>query len=282
MILQRHCKVIASGWSPLEGSADYSKEVRSPALSEMNGWIVRAYEEWFVEEILTEKRTPYFINVMFKPLKGPASAVDAQMHSVIVDWFYPQLCKRLERHPSREGRHKFLPRLFLFPDLPVRKSKKESLRDVCVNGGLHYNGVVLISQRARLKEPFCDHISRHQFLYVGDKIERIYVEPVTFDPCRVMEYSLKTLAGGRADYDRGIFLPKSLGECRPPLETNGKTRAIKSIQASSNVSDEVAVALYERAGNGGDLKVCSPADFTNEFGYRLAMKHQRRGCVPGL
>ena len=66
---------------------------------------------------------------------------------------------------------------------------------------------------------------------------------------RLMDYGLKTVARGRADYECGIFLPKSLGEMQPAQNMDERTRAIKYIQASANVSDEVAEEIYRRSRN---------------------------------
>jgi hypothetical protein len=208
--------------------------------------IIKAHGDWLIEELLREWRLFYFINIMFKPLRGSASAIDAQMHDAIVNCFYPQLCKHLERHPKRRGRHKYLPHLFLFPDFPVYKIRKQSLRRASLNGGLHYNGVVSISPRARLKEDLDNHIWRNQASYYGDKIERIHVKPVSYDPYRLMDYGLKTVARGRANYERGIFLPKSLSELQSAQSMDERTRAIKCIQSSANVSDEVAEEIYQQ------------------------------------
>jgi hypothetical protein len=218
-------------------------------MSVIESQIIKAHGDWLIEEVLREWRRFYFINIMFKPLRGSGTAIDAQMHDAIVNGFYPQLCRHLERHPGRRGRHKYLPHLFLFPDFPVYKLRKQSLRRVSLNGGLHYNGVVSISPRARIKEDLDDHIWRNQLSYYGDKIERIHVTPVTYDPYRLMDYGLKTVARGRADYERGIFLPKSLSEMRSAPNMDERTRTIKYIQASGNVSDEVAEEIYRRSRN---------------------------------
>ena len=72
-------------------------------MSAVESKIIRAHGDWLIEEVLREWRLLYFINIMFKPLRGSGSAIDAQMHDAIVNGFYPQLCKRLERHPGRRG-----------------------------------------------------------------------------------------------------------------------------------------------------------------------------------
>jgi hypothetical protein len=221
-------------------------------MSAVENKIIRAHGDWLIEEVLREWRRLYFINIMFKPLRGAGSALDAQMHDAIINSFYPQLCRHLERHPGRKGRHKYLPHLFLFPDFPVYKTQKQSLRRASLNGGLHYNGVVSISPRSRLKEDLDDHIWRNQSSYYGDKIERVHIKPITYDPYRLMDYGLKTVARGRADYECGIFLPKSLSEMQPAQNMDERTRAIKYIQASDNVSDEVAEEIYRRSRNSCD------------------------------
>src|SRR5689334_18139127 len=106
-----------------------------------------------------------------------------------------------------------------FSGLPVPKADKKPLSGSTLNGGLHYNGVLSISPRARHNEELLDHIEEYHSYYAGDKIGRIYLKPV-FEPHCLMDYVLKTVARGRADYGRGIFLPKSIDEMRParPLD----------------------------------------------------------------
>lgn len=77
--------------------------------------IIRAHGDWLIEEVLREWRRLYFINIMFKPLRGSGTTIDAQMHDAIVNGFYPQLCRHLERHPGRRDGTNIFPIYFCFP-----------------------------------------------------------------------------------------------------------------------------------------------------------------------
>ena len=82
--------------------------------------LIQAYGDWIIHES-RDGRMVYYINLMFEPLKGGSNAVNTQMHSIIENMFYPELCKQLDRHPRRKGRHQFSPHLVLVPDLPTFK-----------------------------------------------------------------------------------------------------------------------------------------------------------------
>ena len=165
----------------------------------------------------------------------------AEIENAICDQFYPELCKQLDRHPGRKGRHQYLPRAYLFFDLPVFKYAKQSLRDVAINGGFHVNGVISISPQSRLKGLLSDHINQKHWLYARDQIKRIHVQPLTHDPHGVVDYSMKTLKRGRFDGQAVIILPKSSSEMSSNnARWDARTRAMKHIQSATNVSDQVA------------------------------------------
>jgi hypothetical protein len=99
--------------------------------------LINGYSEWVRDEYRSGW-TPYYVNLMFDPLKVPQGAINSTMREIIENSFYVMLCKQLDRHPNRKGRHEVSPHVVLFPDLPVFKHNKQSLRDVSLNGGLHY------------------------------------------------------------------------------------------------------------------------------------------------
>src|SRR5258708_36083860 len=72
--------------------------------------IIRAYSDWIVEQQECGWRV-FLTTVMFNPLPGStAAALLAQMTKQIERRLYPELCRRLERHPGRKGRTDRLPR----------------------------------------------------------------------------------------------------------------------------------------------------------------------------
>jgi hypothetical protein len=51
--------------------------------------------------------------------------------------FYGRFCTEFIHNGRAKSEQERMPQLWLFPDLPVHKNKKSSLRDVTINGGLH-------------------------------------------------------------------------------------------------------------------------------------------------
>ena len=180
------------------------------------------------------------------------------MERGVYNYFYPTLCKRFAQHPCRKSQEHLLPRAMLFFDLPVwkRKRTKTSGRTISQNGGLHLNGVILIPAKSRLTEDFGTHINRRQGLYVdrtvNDRslydrggIERVYVRPIDLNHYNVIDYSFKTVKANKVDYDTTIILPRTHKEMRPNIPLiDTRARAIKDIQAATNISDDEAVRIY--------------------------------------
>lgn len=201
--------------------------------------LAEAFSKWIDHDVSANCWDGYMMSVMFKPLRGATAAIDRQMHDAIENCFYPRLCRQLERHPSRPGRHRFLPYVVLFPDLPGQKSAKRSRWPVSLNGGLHYQGAICISPQARLKELLPDHFVRNHKYYAGEKIERFDLRPIVSAPRDAINYTMKTIMAARTDYDRTIVLPKSTSEIQKPRPFTDDERAFKAIQSSTNWSDEL-------------------------------------------
>jgi hypothetical protein len=213
-----------------------------------NAALVHAYGDWIIHEA-SEGRIPYYINIMFEPLHRPGSSVMSQMSDAVYaskGSFYGKLCSRFDKHPGRKGRNRFLPHAFLFFDLPVFKyQKRQPLRDVIINGGVHVNGVMMIPSESRMRDEFAEHIGEKRALYAQNGIKRIHVQPVTHGVHRVTDYAMKTLKEGRVDWDTAIILPRSYAELRSDrLRIDPHARAIKDIQAASNVSNETAEHIH--------------------------------------
>jgi hypothetical protein len=164
-----------------------------------------------------------------------------------------QLSKAL---PRRLRSAHLLPKARLFPDLPVWKRHKDSCSKTILNQGLHYNGFILVPPKSRLKESFCEHIKRKQHLYVDHAnhnrplynhggIKRVHVVPIDRDPYNITDYAMKTIKAGKVDYDTTIILPRTMSEMKSnTLVLDAKSRALKDIQAETNVSDQMAEIIY--------------------------------------
>jgi hypothetical protein len=215
----------------------------------INEALVHAFGDWIIQEVL-DGRIPYYINIMFDPLERLTPVITQMTNAVYASKgsFYGKLCTRFDKHPGRKSRHRFLPHAFLFYDLPVFKcGKKQSLRDVKINGGVHLNGVMTIPSQSRMKDEFSRHMRENRALYTQHGIRRIHVEPLTHDPHRVADYAMKTLKTGRIDWDTTVILPRSYSELRPgPIKMDPHARAIKHIQSATNVSDDIAAQIHRR------------------------------------
>jgi hypothetical protein len=218
--------------------------------------MIKCYIDWLIQQI-QQGRLPYYINIMFHQLPGPSNLdIIEQMQSAIYKSFYPTLCKQFAHHPHRKSQEYLLPQAGLFPDLPVRKRHKDSCSETNLNRGLQYNGFILVPPKSRLKGSFCGHIKREQHLYVDHTynnrslynrggIKRVHVVPIDRDPYNITDYAMKTIKAGKVDDATIIILPRTMSEMKsitPKLDA--KSRALKDIQAETNVSDQIAEIIY--------------------------------------
>ena len=149
-----------------------------------------------------------------------------------------------ERVPS--GLHRnLLPKAIFVPDVPAYKQSRYTLRDVTVNDGIHFHGVMVVNKQARFKEPLHLFMTDPRF-YVGTKICRIHVEPITSKVVFATDYAGKAIKRERFPIDDVLVLPMTASElptrhCSQAQDEH--TKAIKDIQSSMNVSEEVAEFL---------------------------------------
>lgn len=207
-------------------------------------------QDW-IDERRAEGWKTYYANFMFRALRGNPEAVLEQMERSIHREFYVPFMMRFVRHPHREAEQERMPKMMLFPDLPVFKSQRESPRQISINaGGVHYNGVMLIPPVSRFVGCPAVHIDQYQYRYVRGSIARIHVKSIDYRSGRLSDYSVKTVARASkfkcsvADEAHIFILPKPVSEMRhgnSALEPAQK--AIKDIQASLNISDELAESL---------------------------------------
>jgi hypothetical protein len=103
--------------------------------------------------------------------------------------------------------------MILFPDLPVYKRQRDkSIEDVSINNGLHYGGVAVTPPHSRFKSTLDIYFEDYQETYTSEKLERIHVTPVTWDPAGVTDYVTKTYKRNRVSDADIIILPKSTSE----------------------------------------------------------------------
>jgi hypothetical protein len=171
-----------------------------------------------VERYVADGWKPYLLNFMFRSLPGSTPVVVGQMKQAI-ERVYSTFVTRVVRRPRSSAAKGSLPILISCADLPVGKRIKKASKEVRLNSGLHYNGVLLMPAISRLQSSVEAHFFEQQRLYVVDRkrIDRIDVRPIVTDAGHVTDYVMKTLKGGPIGYDESLLiLPRSLSElpCR--------------------------------------------------------------------
>lgn len=156
---------------------------------------------------------PYYINIMFHPLPGKPPAIISQMKHVIHAGFYSRFCTEFARNPRSEAQQKYMPKLWLFPDRPCRKTKMTIPKQFFAgnDNGLHFNGPLLLPPISRFKERPVDHLEANRSRYERHGIQRIHVARV-YDIPGIIDYAAKTIKYGTASMDDIFVLPKRLSE----------------------------------------------------------------------
>ncbi len=172
--------------------------------------LIRGYQQ-FVLDYIGQGWTSFEISFMFHQLAGTCNSHLAQMRREI-ERVYARLLTRVDRNPRSPAGFGRLPRMILFPDLPVYKREKKSLKDVAVNNGLHYGGIALTPPASRFHSHLDLHFAEDQLKYVNDKLERVWVGPIVKDADYVTDYVAKSVKRRRVSHDDIIILPKSIRE----------------------------------------------------------------------
>jgi hypothetical protein len=142
-----------------------------------------------------------------------------------------------------------LPRGVFFPDGPCYTGRKKGLREVTINDGLHFHGIILVPTKSRLKVPFLQHLRDKKRSYGRGYMLMIHAEPIWDQERFVADYGGKAVKRGRLSYDDVLVLPRTGKELQQDSveRLSGPDRAIKDIMSAKNVSIETARRLYENA-----------------------------------
>lgn len=174
--------------------------------------ILHGYAKW-IEDKNEIGFDTYMISFMFAQIGKSERGIIENMKREIRE-VYAKLITRVNRRPNSIRAIQKNPLLVAFPDIPVFKKEKISLREAKVNGGVHYQGWIAIPYGSRLKEPLMTHIVNNPHLYLrGTHLERIYVEPIDRTGFKAGSYCLKCYARGeRFQTDDLLVLPLSASE----------------------------------------------------------------------
>jgi hypothetical protein len=185
-------------------SFDYLDEKQS-RLNLLNG-----YQQW-VESYIHEGWKPYEISFMYHQLPGSTKSILEQMKQEL-HRVNSRLVTRFHRDPRSKIGFECIPRMMLFPDLPVYKHEKKSIQDVSINDGLHYGGIALTSPISRCQTSLDDHFTDDQEKYLSKKLERIFVKPITHSHNYVTDYVMKAIKNGRMSEEDIVILSRTISE----------------------------------------------------------------------
>jgi hypothetical protein len=135
-----------------------------------------------------------------------------------IERIYGRFATRCVRKPRSWWQAHKLPIWLIFPDYPIYKHEKQSLREVTINDGLHYHGVGLLHRQPRLQGDFPDHLTDWQNLYVRPDypLKRIHAEGIKRDADYVVDYLTKWTRRGRFSPADFLILPRSVTELSAP------------------------------------------------------------------
>lgn len=172
--------------------------------------LIHGYQEW-VQDYVDQDWDPYEISFMYHALPGTTKSILEQMKKEIYR-VNSKLVTRFDREPRSEAGFNRLPRMMLFPDLPVYKRKKRSLNDVSINDGLHYGGIALTPPISRFSTTLDAYFDEHEQEYVNQNLDRIYVEPIISDADYVADYVAKSIKRATVSEDDIVILPRAISE----------------------------------------------------------------------
>jgi hypothetical protein len=157
--------------------------------------------------------TCYMVTILFSQLPGSREVILHRMRDE-VSRVYSMLVTDVHRKPRKASPDE-LPVFIGVFDLPVYKRARSSSPLTRCNDGLHFQALVFIPSFSRLKVSLVDYFHENQDLYVrpGKSIQRIHVEPVTYDHDGVVKYVFKTVMRRRIAYDDGVLVfPRARSE----------------------------------------------------------------------
>jgi hypothetical protein len=159
---------------------------------------------------------PYFLTYVFRHIPG-SSAYRKQVMTSEVCRVYSQLLTRIIRNPNAPSYKRLLPYLMASPDLPVPKTgTKVRLRELTINGGLHYHGVLVLppEDKCRLGRNLVAHLYEKNHVYCPPDYPLFRIDARSMSTPMLAEYTLKQIKRGKMDYDDILILPRTLDEVR--------------------------------------------------------------------
>lgn len=155
--------------------------------------------------------SPYLLVLKFRHLghcRHRASVI-AQMHHA-AEGVYAQLLFRVWKHPRARSVRDLRPVWVLVADVPGSGSRRQPVRDLLPNDGLHLQGVAVMPPGGRLRESLDEHLAQMGDRYCphGGPLVALHATPITSSVAYVNSYNFKSLRRGRADLDDVLILPR--------------------------------------------------------------------------
>jgi hypothetical protein len=153
----------------------------------------------------------YLFTFMFNQIPGSREARVNQMQSDIYRW-YGRLLTRMYRNPRSAKVKDSLPQGVFMPDNPFFKHEKRALRDVTVNDGIHWHGMLMARGWGRLGCPLHLHTERKQEQYLTGNLRRVHALQITDAHDYATDYALKALKRPNWSPDHLLILPRKASE----------------------------------------------------------------------
>jgi hypothetical protein len=188
--------------------------------------LLQAYGQW-VHDHIAYGWHGYLLSFMFSQIQGSDESRMEKMKTHL-GWFYGRLAKASVPKASHPIWSTFLPKVVLAPDFPVPKRSKSKLRDVTINDGLHWHGLVMVNPLApKLPGTLDVHIKENWRKYLVGSIRTIGVEAITHDPVYVTGYGMKGLKRRSFFEDEILIFPRAVSELptKGPDPRKGPVRA---------------------------------------------------------
>jgi hypothetical protein len=157
---------------------------------------------------------PYFVTYVFRHISGGTSKRTRIMTDEVCR-VYSQLITRIVRNPNAPSYQQLLPYLMASPDLPVpKRGSKASVRELSINGGLHFHGVLVLppEDRCRLGRHLLAHLHEKESMYCPPDHFLLRIDVRSMSTPMLAEYVLKQIKRGNVDYDDLLILPRSRSE----------------------------------------------------------------------
>jgi hypothetical protein len=177
--------------------------------------LVQSYSD-LIADLQSRNMDAYYFSFMFDHISGNEYQRKERMFGD-VKRVHDILSRHIVRKPTSEAWEHLLPVFVVFPDYPVAKDEKSSIRAYNANDGLHINAIGLVppppppylppgvrqhayfGKLSRLREPLDLHFQQLQQEYRTDKLYRIDVTPISHGT--MADYALKNFKNGKVSYD---------------------------------------------------------------------------------